>query len=97
MKTQAFFVVGNILSTLRDVKDIAGTLDHFGPELLKDYIAGLEMISNESLLNNILDTIEFLLQCDTLFGLKGENSMLYRFELAGGLDRIEELQKVPNE
>lgn len=97
VKTQAFYVVGNILTTLQNYEDIFRTLDHFGPDLLKNYVAGLEMISNETLLNHVLDTIDFLLQVDVMLGLKDENSFLFRFEMAQGLDRIEELQKVPNE
>ena len=56
----------------------------------------MTMISNNGVLMSILDTIEHFGELDIEFGNRGRHSFIYLLEVSGGLDLLEELQKVPN-
>ena len=55
------------------------------------------MISERDVLNNILVTVETFASHDDRYNKTGPQSFKGRLEIAGGLDMLEELQKVPNE
>ena len=65
--------------------------------MLALYFSGMTMISNNGVLFSILDTIERFGELDIELGYSGANSFIYHLELSGGLDLLEELQKVPND
>ena len=64
--------------------------------MLALYFSGMTMISNNGVLFSILDTIERFGELDAELGYTGEHSFIYLLEVSGGLDLLEELQKVPN-
>ena len=64
--------------------------------MLTLYFSGMTMISNNGVLMSILDTIEHFGELDIEFGNRGCHSFIYLLEVSGGLDLLEELQKVPN-
>lgn len=53
-------------------------------------------LDDAALLIEILQALGYLLQLDKAVPLRGDDSIAYKFELAGGLDEIENLQKHPN-
>lgn len=82
-------VVGNVLTCI-PMQHVRELLDKYD-EMLGQYFQGLTMISNNGLINSILETVESLLEIDHKLHLQGTESMQYRIEVAGGLDHMEEL------
>ena len=54
------------------------------------------MISEAGVIGNILDTITCFCEHDDRLDKTGPTAFKGKLELAGGLDVLEELQKVPN-
>ena len=91
-------VVGHILTCL-PAEHLFSALE-MDDNLLVNYLQGLRCISQEALINNILDTVEHFCKLDEEMSHLGKSptqTLLYRIEVSGGLDLIEELQKVPKE
>lgn len=68
----------------------------------KDYLLvslfsnGLSALNDANIILEILQAFEVLLQFDSTYNLKGEQSIAYKLEIADGLDKMEQLQKHPN-
>lgn len=89
IKKEAMMVVGNVL-TCMPMQHVREVLDKYD-QMLHHYFQGLTMISNNGLINAILESVDSLLHIDQVLHLQGTDSMQYRIELAHGLDHIEEL------
>ena len=91
-------VVGNILTCL-PAEHIFSALE-MDDNILVNYLQGLKCISQDTLISNILDTVEHFCKVDEemrhLRKLPTQ-TLLYRIEVSGGLDLLEELQKVPKQ
>ena len=95
IKKECYITIGNLLSTL-SVENLEELLNHYD-KLLESYFKGGEMISERSVIINILCTVEALADHDDRYNRTGPQSFKGRLETSGGLDVLEELQKVPNE
>ena len=87
-------VIGNILTCMPS-QHLPEVLE-IDDNLLKSYLE-VDRNSDKVIIMNILDTIEHFCKLDVQNGAQGQFSLLYRLEIAGGLDLLEELQMLPNQ
>ena len=70
---------------------------HNESQMFKRYLQGLTLVSNFTVIRNILDSIERLCQLDVEFNSDKKFSFAYLIEENGGVDLLEGLQQHPNE
>ena len=94
VRKESIYTVANTLTTLDPSHSL--TLLEKNNTLLRDFLDGLGLITDETIVLEILSVIEYFGKTDTEWGLKDKQSFMYHVEVAGGYDHLEELQKLPN-
>lgn len=69
--------------------------NHENSKLISLLADGLK-INDAQIILEILQALSVILELDASCGLKGPESFAYKYEVEGGLDRLEDLQKHPN-
>lgn len=95
VRREALYVVTNIFTTSQNHNSNYNLANYDDRKVVAILAQGLRL-NDAQIVMEILQALTTIFELDQRCNLKDKESFAYRFEIEGGLDELEQLQKHPN-